>query len=45
MTVDKKVSKLVDVVTGEQITGQPAGERTIFNLTLEPGSYKVLSPE
>jgi hypothetical protein len=45
VTVDKKVSKLVDVVTGEQITGQPAGERTIFNLTLEPGSYKVLSPE
>jgi hypothetical protein len=43
--VDKKFTKLVDVVTGQQITGQTMGDRTVFELSLEPGTYKVLSAE
>jgi hypothetical protein len=45
VAVDKKFTKLVDVVTGQQITGQAAGDRMIFDLTLEPGTYRVLSAE
>jgi hypothetical protein len=45
VSVDKKFTKLVDVVTGQQITGQAAGDRMVFDLTLEPASYRVLSTE
>jgi hypothetical protein len=45
VAVDKKFARLVDVVTGQQITGQVTGERTVFDLTLEPATYRVLSAE
>ena len=45
VAVDKKFTKLVDVVTGQQITGQAMGDRMVFDLTLEPASYRVLSAE
>jgi len=45
VTVDSKFTKLVDVVTGQQITGQAAGGRMAFDLTLAPAAYRVLSAE
>jgi len=45
VSVDKKFTKLVDVVTGEQIAGKTAGDRTVFDLTLEPATYRVFSAE
>ena len=45
MSVAGKVAKLVDVVTGEQIAGQAAGDRTAFDLTLLLATYRVLSAE
>jgi hypothetical protein len=43
--VDKKFTKLVDVVTGQQITGQTMGDRTVFELSLDAATYRVLSAE
>jgi len=34
VSVDRKFTKLVDVVTGQQITGQAGGDRMLFDLTL-----------
>jgi hypothetical protein len=45
VSVDRKFSKLVDVVTSQQITGQPMGDRMVFDLTLEPATYRVFSAE
>ena len=45
VSVDKKFTKLVDVVTGQQFTGQAMGDRTFFDLSLEPATYRVLSAE
>lgn len=45
VAVNKKFTKLVDVVTRQQIAGQATGERTVFDLTLEPATYRVLSAE
>lgn len=45
VSVAGKVAKLVDVVTGQEIAGQAAGDRTAFDLTLAPGAYRVLSAE
>ena len=45
VAVDKKFTKLVDVVTGQQIVGQKVGDRTVFDLTLDPATYRVLSAE
>jgi len=43
--VDKKFTKLVDVVSGETITGQARGDKTVFEVTVAPASYRVLSAE
>jgi hypothetical protein len=43
--VDQKFTKLVDVVTGEQIAGQATGNATGFDLKLKPASYRVFSAE
>jgi hypothetical protein len=45
VSVDRKFTKLVDVVTSQQITGQPTGDRVVFDLTLEPATYRVFSAE
>jgi hypothetical protein len=43
--VDKKFTKLVDVVSGETITGQARGDKMVFELTVAPATYRVLSAE
>jgi hypothetical protein len=45
VSVAGKVTKLVDLVTGQQITGQAAGDRVAFDLTLAPAAYRVFSAE
>jgi hypothetical protein len=45
VSVAGKVAKLVDVVTGREISGQAAAGRMSFDVTLEPGTYRVLSAE
>ena len=43
--VDKKFTKLVDVVSGQTLAGQARGDKMVFELTLAPASYRVLSAE
>jgi hypothetical protein len=43
--VDKKFTKLVDVETGQTIDGQAKGDKMVFELTLPPATYRVLSAE
>ena len=43
--VDRKYTKLVDVVSGQQISGQASGDKMVFELTIPPASYRVFSTE
>jgi hypothetical protein len=43
--VERKFTKVVDVVTGEQIDGQARGKPTGFDSKLKPASYRVFSAE
>ncbi len=45
VVTDKKFARLVDLVTGESISGTTAGNRAIFDVTVAPASYRVLSAE
>jgi len=40
-----KAAAVVDVVTGTRTAGQPRGARMVFDLTVPPASYLVLSAE
>ena len=40
-----KYTKLVDVVSGEQILGQASGDKMVFEIALRPASYRVFSTE
>ena len=42
---DRKYTKLVDVVSGQQISGQASGDKMVFELTIPPASYRVFSAE
>jgi hypothetical protein len=43
--VGGKYTKLVDVVSGEQILGQASGDKMVFEIALRPASYRVFSTE
>ena len=43
--VDKKFTKLVDVVSGQTINGQARGDKMVFELVVAPATYRVLSAE
>jgi hypothetical protein len=43
--VDKNFSRLVDVETGQTLDGQAKGDKMVFELTLPPATYRVLSAE
>jgi hypothetical protein len=43
--VARKSAKLVDIVTGQPVSGQARGEKMVFDLTLPPASYRVFSVE
>jgi len=42
---DKKFTRLVDLVSGEQIAGQARGNNMVFDLSLPAAAYRVLSAE
>lgn len=41
IVVEKKNAGLVDLVSGEEISGQTVGERSIFAIKMEPTTYRV----
>jgi hypothetical protein len=43
--VGKQYKQLVDLVTGDRISGHASGEEMTFDLTLPPASYRVFSAE
>jgi hypothetical protein len=43
--VDGKFTRLVDVESGQAINGQTRGDKMVFDLTLPPATYRVLSAE
>jgi hypothetical protein len=43
--LDKKLTRLVDLVTGKPTSGIPRGDKTVFELTLPPASYAALTAE
>ena len=43
--LDKKITRLVDMVTGKPIAGSPRGDKIVFELTLAPASYAALAAE
>jgi hypothetical protein len=43
IVTDKRITKLHDVVTGDDLAGQPQGGGTVFNVKLERASYRVFA--
>ena len=43
--VDKKFTRLVDMVSGQKFSGEARGDKMVFDLSLPPASYRVLSAE
>jgi len=43
--VDRKFTRLVDVVSGQQFSGQARGDKMVLDLSLAPATYRVLSAE
>jgi hypothetical protein len=45
VVLDKKFTRLVDLLSGKQTSGRPRGDKTVFDLTLPPASYAPLAAE
>lgn len=43
IVTDRRITKLRDLVTGRELTGQPRGDRMVFETFVRPGSYSVFS--
>ncbi len=43
IVTDKRITKIRDVETGEELTGQPQGNTTVFETPLTRGTYRVFS--
>ena len=43
VVTDGRVAKLRELVTGRELTGQPRGDRMVYDIYLRPGSYGVFS--
>jgi len=43
--VNKKFSKLIDVVSGQQFSGQLRGDKMVFDIPVAPATYRVFSME
>ena len=41
VVTDGRIAKLRELVTGRELTGQPRGDRTVFDVYLRPGGYSV----
>lgn len=42
---DKKITKLKDLTSGQSMTGQPRGDRMVFETFVRPGAYRVFAAE
>ncbi len=45
VVLDKRFRRLVDLVSGQRLTGTARDDATVFSLTLPPSSYRVFSAE
>jgi hypothetical protein len=45
VVTDNRITKLRDMLTGQQLVGTSQGSTTVFEMTLNPGSYRVFSAE
>jgi len=41
IVVEKKTADLVDLVSGEKISGKTAGDKSVFTIKMEPTTYRV----
>jgi hypothetical protein len=42
---EKRITKLRDLVSGQELSGTPQGDTTVFDLRLSRGSYRAFSAE
>jgi hypothetical protein len=40
---DRRITKLRDLLTGRELTGQPRGDRMVFDTMVRPGTYSVFA--
>jgi hypothetical protein len=45
VVVDKKVAVLVDLMSGQRLSGQVRGDKMVFDLSLDPATYRVFAAE
>jgi hypothetical protein len=45
IVIDKRIAKLRDIETGEELNGQPQGNTTVFDTPLTRGTYRVFSAQ
>ena len=45
IVTDKRITKLRDVETGQELTGQAQGNTTVFETPLTRGTYRVFSAQ
>jgi hypothetical protein len=45
VVLDKKITKLRDLVSGKTLVGQERADKTVFKLKLNPASYQVFAAE
>ena len=45
IVTDKRIAKLRDIETGEELNGQPQGNTTVFDTPLTRGTYRVFSAQ
>jgi hypothetical protein len=43
IVTDKRITKLRDVVSGAELSGEPQAGATVFTTNLERGSYRVFA--
>jgi hypothetical protein len=43
LVTDKRITKLRDLQSGREITGQPRGDKMVFDTFVRPGGYSVFS--
>ena len=45
IVTDQRITKLRDMETGQELTGQPQGSTTVFETPLARGTYRVFSAQ
>ena len=45
IVTDKRIARLRDMLSGQQLAGTPQGDKMVFETFLRPGSYRVFTAE